>query len=422
MNKNLVVEIAAEKPFKKGYSYARLGFPATAAEIADLKHRARLTGRDNVFTDIRVLKSHNLKSLVGARINTWSYKELNFLAHRLQNMSDESLISLNAIFEKHISEGRFFDGVDIIDIINMTYGHENVMVASYVTDLELLGKFSIENGLYTALPEIPEIDPTLLNVAKVGELQQKADGGIFYDRYYVVAGEYNPQQVYTSDTVPEFEDEELKHSVFSVLLGRATNDIREIKNIEKVWVHLPVDSEYFERILKEKLNCPINEAMCYEIKTAVSQINMTTFAKGFNIFTLNDIAHGYKKARDIDKIKFKAVLEGHNVDTLNGALDVLSRLHYYELAHYCDNSGEYFKEYVSQNTDNRFDDKWLRNIDGMKEGIDLMRIKGAAFTRYGIISDGKNPLFSPVPYDEPDETEEETEETDEEVQMGGMQL
>ena len=58
------------------------------------------------------------------------------------------------------------------------------MVASYVTNLEQLGKFSIENSLYTALPEIPEIEPTLLNVAKVGELQQKADGGIFYDRYY----------------------------------------------------------------------------------------------------------------------------------------------------------------------------------------------------------------------------------------------
>ena len=183
-----------------------------------------------------------------------------------------------------------------------------------------------------------------------------------------------------------------------------------------------MDSEYFENILKEKLNCPINEAMCYEMKTAVSQINMTTFAGGFNIFTLNDIALGYKKAREFDKIKFKAVLEGHKVDTLNGALDVLSRLHYYELAHYCDNSGEYFKEYLSNNMDARIDDRWLQNIDGTKEGIDLMRIKGAAFTRYGIISDGKNPLFTPVPYDEPAETEEETEETEEEVQMGGMQL
>ena len=77
---------------------------------------------------------------------------------------------------------------------------------------------------------------------------------------------------------------------------------------------------------------------------------------------------------------------------------------------------------MSQNTDNRFDDRWLKNIDGMKEGIDLMRIKGAAFTRYGIISDGKNPLFSPVPYEETTVTDEETEEADEEVQMGGMQL
>ena len=32
MNKNIVIEIAAEKPYQKGFSYARLGFPATAAE------------------------------------------------------------------------------------------------------------------------------------------------------------------------------------------------------------------------------------------------------------------------------------------------------------------------------------------------------------------------------------------------------
>ena len=422
MNKNLIIEIAAEKPYEKGYSYARLGFPATEDEITDLKHRARLIGRENIFVDMRIIESHKVKSLVSTRINNWSYKELNFLAHRLENMSDSELISLNAIFEKQKSEGKHFDGMDTIELINMTYGHEQVMIASYVTNLELLGKFSIENGLYTELPGIPEIDPSLLNVAKVGELQQKADGGIFYDRYYVVAGEYQPQEVYTRNTVPELESYKSKFAVFSVLLGKATEDIKEMKTVNKVWVHLPVDAEFFENILKEKIDCPISEATCYEVKTAIPQINMQTFSSGFNIFTLNDIALGYKKAREFDKIKFKAVLEGHNVDTLNGALDVLSRLHYYELAHYCDSSGEYFKEYVSQNTDNRFDDRWLKNIDGMKEGIDLMKIKGAAFTRYGIISDGKNPLFSPVPYDEPDETEEETEEADEEVQMGGMQL
>ncbi len=422
MNKNLVIEIAAEKPYEKGFSYARLGFPATSAEIADLKHRARLTGREDAFTDIRILESHKLKSLVGVRINNWSYKELNFLAHRLQSMSDESLISLNAIFDKQINEGKFFDGVGIIDIINMTYGHEDVMVASYVTNLELLGKFSIQNGLYTALPEIPEIDPNLLNVAKVGELQQKADGGIFYDRYYVVAGEYKPQEVYTSKTVPEFEDEETKFAVFSVALGKSVDNISEIKSVNKEWFHLPQERKYLEKQIKERLECPLSEATCYEVKSAIPQIDMYTFAKGFNIFTLNDIALGYKKAREFDKIKFKAVLEGHGVGSLADIPDIFERLSKYELAHYCDNSGEYFKEYISQNTDARFDDKWLKNIDGAKEGIDLMRIKGAAFTKYGVISDGKHSLFSPVPYGEPDETEEETEEAEEEVQTGGMQL
>ena len=418
MNKNITIELSVEKPFEKGYTYARLGFPATAAEITDLKHRARLTGRENAFTSMRIIESPNLKALVGTRINDWSYKELNFLAHRLQSMSDEALISLNAIFEKEQKDGEHLDGIDTIDLINKTYGHENVMVASYVTNEVFLGKFSIENGLYTALPEIPEIDPSLLNLAKVGELQQKADGGIFYDRYYVVAGEYTPQQVYISETVPDFESEESKFSVFSVLLGKATEDIKEMKTVNKVWVHLPVDAEFFENILKERLDCPISEVTCYEVKTTIPQINMQTFAGGFNIFTLNDIALGYKRARDIDKIKFKAILEGHNVDTLNGALDVLSRLHYYELAHYCDNSGEYFKEYLSKNMDDRLDKRWLENIDSTKEGIDLMQIKGAAFTRYGVISDGKNPLFSPVPYEEVQENSIEAEE----LQLGGMQL
>lgn len=422
MNKNIVIEISAERPYEKGYSYARLGFPATAAEIADLKHRARLTGRENVFTSMRIIESPKLKALVGTRINAWSYKELNFLAHRLQSMSDESLISLNAIFEKEQNDGEHFDGIDTIDLINKTYGHENVMIASYVTNLELLGKFSIENGLYTALPEIPEIDPKLLNASKVGELQQKADSGIFYDRYYVVAGEYKPQEVYTSETVPEFEDEETKFSVFSVALGKSVDNKSEIKDVNKEWFHLPKEKEYLEKEIKEKLDCPIREAACYEVKSAIPQINMQTFASGFNIFTLNEIALCYKKARELDKIKFKAVLEGHKIETLSDALDVFSRISSYELSHYCDGSGEYFKEYISENTDSRFDSKWLKNIDGVKEGIDLMRIKGAAFTRYGIISDGRNQLFSLVPYDEPQETEEETEETDEEVQIGGMQL
>ena len=35
MNKNITIELSVEKPFEKGYTYARIGFPATAAEITD---------------------------------------------------------------------------------------------------------------------------------------------------------------------------------------------------------------------------------------------------------------------------------------------------------------------------------------------------------------------------------------------------
>lgn len=421
MNKNIIIELAAEKPYEKGYCYARLGFPATAAEIEDLKHRARLVGREDAFVEVRVIESHQLKALVGTRIIDWSYKEFNFLAHRLQSMSDEALISLNAIFEKQQEEGKHYDGLETVELINMTYGHENVMVASYVTNLEQLGKFSIENGLYAALPEIPEIDPNLLNVRKVGELQQKADDGIFYDKYYVVAGEHRPQEVYTSDTVPDFESEETRCSVFSIALGKPTDSVQELKSVNKVWVHLPVEQEYFEKILKEQLDCPINEAVCYEINSAIPQINMRTFSREFNIYTLNEIASEYKKAREFDKIKFKAALEGHETDTLDEIYNVLKRISSFELAYFCDNAGDYFRDYLSLNMDGRFDDKWLEKIDGSQEGLHLMDRKGAAFTRYGIISNGIEPLFSPVPYDGISETQQESEDVGEE-QTGGIQL
>ena len=421
----LMLEVSAEKPMEDGYYYASLYLPATKNEIEDARQRARLTGRDGNFVSIEITGCPQIPHLVDTRLDCPTIDELNFFAQRLANLSSCEAIALGAIFSNRKNRGDYDDGLSMKELINLTYGLESVMVAANVDSNMALGRFALENGLHLDMLGIKDIDKSLIDTERLGQKIKEMDGGLYYCGCYAVAGEYEYKEIYDGITLPK-QDEE-NSAVFSITLRKKTD---EGTPKEDILIHLPMEKNYLEKFLANKLSAPLENYEVVRFESTIPYINRIMFSEEMDINTINDIAYGFKQAREFDQIKFKAAMQGFHIENSKDALNILNRISEYQLAHYCNDEVDFFKEYLTNNMDGRFDAKWLKNIPCDTSGRMLIERTGAVITDYGIISRGRGNMFAPISYDEPEEAQtesedEEPEETEEEIEehtMGGLRL
>ena len=181
----MIVGLSAENPIGNGYFYAELGLPATSQQIMDVKQRARFTGTSG-FHDVEILSSPYIGSLEYMRMDTTSVEELNYLAQRINEMPDDEIVIFQALLQKRYADISELDElVSVKDLINMTYGLDEVMIASGVSNDEELDQFVIDNDLNTDISEMPDDVLYLLDRRRIGELQRENDGGVFIGNKYV---------------------------------------------------------------------------------------------------------------------------------------------------------------------------------------------------------------------------------------------
>ena len=422
----IMLEITTEKPTNDGYYYTSLLLPAKETEIQDAKQRARLIGRDNCYIDIAVTDCSDIPALVDTRLDCPTLEELSFFAQRLNKLSDIEIIALAAILEQRVQDGKYENGLPMKELINLTYGLENIMIASNVDTLDNLGQFAIENDLHLQLPGVKDVDPSLLNTAKVGEFIKNIDSGIFYNGYYVVAGEHKNLEVYDGKTLPRSEANEYSHAIFSIRLGKAPNTEQDASSINKFWFHFPMDESNLNNIINDTLDCPLSEYTCYDFISSIPHIHHRFFYSNMNINELNKLAHTYNQLKEFDQMKFKAILQGFDVETLAEAQQIINNLDSYQLAYYCNDEVDFFKEYLLNNMDSRVDPRWLKDIVCERTCMKLLERTGSKVTDYGIISNGRCNMFAPISYDdnesEDEEVSEETEEETEDQNIGGQSL
>ena len=127
------------------------------------------------------------------------------------------------------------------------------------------------------------------------------------------------------------------------------------------------------------------------------------------IDALNMLAQCISAMSEAEQLKFKAVLESELTDSIQDALNIARNLQRYEFITEPHSADGFFKEYLSKNTDVRFDRKWLDRLYAQHKGEQLLRRLGAALTDYGVVSARNGHLFKPVPYDEPETKELKTQ-------------
>ena len=407
------LELSAEKALNGGYYYAELLLPAADYEIKDAMQRTRAVGRENTV-EVSILECDILPELQDIRLDTFSLDELNFLAKRLASLPDEELPVFYAVTEQIFNEADE-NPVSIKDLINCTYSLDTVPVAHNVSNLSELGRFAFENELLSDLEGIPESAVPFLNAEQIGRVQQKNDNGVFEGRLYIPTLHYDRPEIYDGVTLPE---EEPENATFLLKVGAYPKSTFSDEDPALHDLRLPADSDELFNVTDKCGEPEIDLCFCYEFYSSIPQITSDMFDSMEEIDELNTLAQRIAAMSESEQVMFKAVLDAENTASIQDAMNVAQNLWRYEFSAMPDTADAFFKNYVAENADTRFDSRWLGGLFARNEGERLLGRLGATLTDYGVISARNGHLFEPVPYDEPEVKEiEEQAMTDEKLDV-----
>ena len=408
------LELSAEKALNGGYYYAELLLPAADYEIKDAMQRTRAVGRENTV-EVSILECDILPELQDIRLDTFSLDELNFLAKRLVSLTDEEMPVFYAVTDE-VFRAADNDGlVSIKDLINCTYGLDTVPIASGISGPEALGRFAIENGLLSDIDDIPESAIPFLNAEQIGRVQQKNDKGVFAGNYYIPTVHYERPEIYDGVTLTE---EEPENATFLLKVGAYPKSTFSDEDPALHDLRLPADSDELFNVTDKCGEPEIDLCFCYEFYSSIPQITSDMFDSMEEIDELNTLAQRIAAMSESEQVMFKAVLDAENTASIQDAMNVAQNLWRYEFSAMPDTADAFFKNYVAENADTRFDSRWLGGLFARNEGERLLGRLGATLTDYGVISARNGHLFEPVPYDEPEVKEiEEQAMTDEKLDV-----
>ena len=393
-NKTMKIELCTEKIYGLAHFYSSVWLPAKDYEIMDAYHKVRITTEPDADVDIRIESCPLLPELVGTRLDCPTMDELNFLARRLGELNEDELTVLKAVKSKVLTSDEDTI-VGMKDLINLTYGLDNVSVISAVKNDAELGQFVIENELHPDISAIPDQSLYLINKETIGKLHRENEGGVFADGKYVIASEYELPEVYDGKTLPE-EDKGVEFwYAFRLELVRVPKGDEEVQPTDD-WLSLPMDTKGFSALAKKYGEKRIEDCAYLGFESAIPQIKEHHFGDMRKIFDLNLLAKMYMEMPPMDKLKFKAVLEAGDVSNLEKMLSIAWRIEKYELDPQIDNPTEYFKEYIARHLDKDFDREWLDSLSIYNEGRTLLNRTKASITSYGVVSYYGCPLYKNV--------------------------
>ena len=404
-SRTIHVEAEVEIPGCREVSYATCWLPATEQQLKDFMQRARFHPRMEDYS-FHILSCPPVQEIAEMRIDTFSLEELNFLAKRLAVLPETEISAMNALLQDDgIVPHDQMELVSLRDLINMTYGVEDLPVVADIFSLRDLGEYVIENELHPDIENIPEDCRYLLDRERIGELQRDCDDGVIIDGMYVATQDFTMPDVYNGVDLPETDED--KKVVFRLLISQAPYASADETRDSAEWISLPISPKEADRIAGLHGEGHIEDCMLYDMESAFPSLNLNTFNDMMDFRHLNELAGWYLAMSQREQIKYKAVLEAEPELNAERALQLAKELPAYELSYYSLSPKEFFRDYVSHFTDNRFDGRWFDEITEPAAAAELLRKLGATQTNYGVVSAYGGQLFTPISRFE-DQTENES--------------
>lgn len=308
--------------------------------------------------------------------------ELNFLAKRLEEVCADKCMALayNAVISQ-------YDSVSISEAINSTYSLDTVPVYP-CKNAEEYGAVVLENDFLEELNEIPDELYGLLDNEKVGKLMQEREKGVFIDGYYAIASSYEPQLVY-DDILPEPMDEWLFKLEVTVMDG----DDPDEDMLETLT--LPAGEERIKE-LEDKFGKPASEWVWLSLKSELCVFDSDSMENADGVEQLNELAVTFSEMSRSEMVKFKAILEMEQPESVSEAIRVSMSLDDYEFDPSTIDLKDYGEKYLSEMLPPDFDRTVLSDGVTACLGRNISEKNGSQMTEYGILSSAGGQIYSMI--------------------------
>ena len=312
--------------------------------------------------------------------------ELNFLAKRLEEICADKCTALayNAVISQ-------YETVSTAEAINRTYGLESMPVFP-CRNAEEYGAVVLENDFLEELNEIPDELYSLLDNEKVGKLMQEREGGVFTDGYYVLLSSYEPQLVYDG-VLPEPMDEWLfKLEVTVMDGGDPDEDMLET-------LTLPANEERIKE-LEDKFGKPASEWVWQSFSSGLGILDSDSMRNADGVEQLNEFALTVSEMSRSELVKFKAVLEAEQPESVSEAISISAQLDDYEFDPSVTNFRDYGEKYLSEMLPPEFDRGFLSDGVTADFGRNISENNGSYLTEYGMLSSAGGRIYAMIEAEE----------------------
>ena len=420
--KTLSVELSKEDAPGGRFYYANFDLPVgMKALLDDACQQARFQVDNLGYREITVTGCVDLPQLAEIRLDSPTLEELNYLAYRIGQLSEIERVAMQGVVKRCLDDGAFDGIVPIQDIINMTYGLDELNVLIDVDDDFSLGNFVLDNDLDDDLIGLTENVLDMLDMKQVGRRFREREGGIFIRNCYVSAGEYEFPTVYDGRNVPKdicCED----GTVFRLEIGQHSAK-RAGGTVELAeWIALPISPEQADRIAKEYDERTICSCMCYGMESAIPQISLDQFRSMMEFEKWNSLAAMIQAMSEEELVRYKAVLVLEKPEDVTGLIDCAQHAGEYELDMLLNSENDYFREYLAQMLPKEFDPRWLNSLYCIPEGEKLLGREKGMLTDYGVISGRGCHLYAMVPFADNENQCEQVRDVPVNYQKKGMSM
>lgn len=416
----LVIELCTEDLNGTGYHYVNLKLPATEGQIEDAMQMARAIGREG-YMDITVVSCPRLPELMDTRLDSPTIEELNFFAQRLEKLSENQLIGLNALFETQKEAGEYEFGLPLKDLINMTYDLDALVVVQGIANDRELGEMVKANKMEPYLKDLSDEMLNMLDSEKVGLKFREAENGVFRNGYYVGRLGYDWPEIYDGENLPEPERKAVGGGFIQMLVAKSGIENPEEAEQSAVLIGLPIDTEKANTIAQALGEKRIEDCVYFDFQSPISWLDDELYGDTKIFGKLNNVAFVYETLSPDDRLKFKAVSESVQCKDLNTAREIMNNLDKYQLSHYTADYESYAKEYMQLKLPTDFDTTILERCNLANLGRTLCDRLECKMTDYGVVSSKGGQIFATVTPRE-DEEQEEIQEEEPEQEIGGMQM
>ncbi len=412
---------ATNKEGNKTY-YTYLYLPAKDYEIRDALEKIRMISLNNMQMDVKVSYCKHIFEINKMQLDSKDINELNFLAHRIEDLNEIEAKAFEAVVAKLLIEKKG-QTICVKDFINCTYGLDKVKVISNVFSYKEIGKMAMENDLLVFLKDVPENARHMLDTVAIGQELVKSEKGALVNGDYIVTTDYVMPEVYDGKTLPYTVGE--TDWIFKLLVAKAPLDENDNTADSAEWVEFPIDNGEIQSIAEKHGVSDIGDCVYYGFESAIPQIESEVFNSMSDIKKLNSLASKLKYHAPFDMVKFKAILQAEKPKTIADMIKISDEVWRYQLYSVVEKPTDFYKSYVKHYLDKRFDADWINfEVANVKECNILLDKLGASVTDFGVISARGRSLYEIVPFKDAEPTENIVSQTDQTrgITMGGMNL